>query len=276
MSQEIQKIQKLRKLTNIGIVKCKKALIESKGDFNLAVKILRNMGEKISRNYNLKNTKEGVVFIKINKKKNSGIIISLACETDFVVKNELFQNLGEKISELTLSVLPDSILDIGKIKNEEGQTVNENIISLINKLGEKIKIKEYYKIRGDLIISYLHSNKKIGVLLELNKTKNLQDNDLYKDIAMQVAAMNPIAINKEDINSEIINKEIEIIKTNLIEKNIKDSILNNIVNGKIKKFYQENTLLNQKFIKDNSISILNYINKIDKELKIKKYKKIIF
>jgi len=275
MSQEIQKIQKLRKLTNIGIVKCKKALIESKGDFNLAVKILRKMGEKISRNYNLKNTKEGVVFIKINKNKNSGIIISLACETDFVVKNKLFQNLGEEISELTLSVLPDNILDIGKIKNQEGQTVNENIISLINKLGEKIKIKEYYKIEGDLVISYLHSNKKIGVLLELNKTKNLKDN-LYKDIAMQVAAMNPIAINEEDVDSKIINKEIEIIKTNLVKKNIKDSILNNIISGKIKKFHQENTLLNQKFIKDNSISILNYINKIDKELKIKKYKKIIF
>lgn len=271
----IEKIQKLRKVTGIGILNCKKALIKSKGDFDLAIEILRKMGKKISQKHSLKNTKikEGTIFIKINKEKNCGVIILLACETDFVCKNELFQNMGEKIANSALQYLPKNISGIKKIKINK-KKINSNITSLINKLGEKIEIQDYKKIiKGKLIISYLHNNNKIGVLLELNKIKHNSIEEVGKNVAMQIAAMNPIAVDKKNIKEKIIKKEIEIIK-NTIDKNKNKKITEKIIKNKIDKFYEENVLLNQKFVKDNSINISEYIKNINEKIKIKKFEKI--
>merc|ERR1712078_128210 len=225
MGMPIEKIQKLRKITGVGILNCKKALIKSKGNFDLAIEILRKMGKKISQKHSSKNTKvkEGIVFVKINKKKNCGVMILLACETDFVCKNELFQKIGREITSLTLKYLPKNISSIKKIKNKE-KKISQNIISLMNKLGEKIEIKNYKKISGKLIIPYLHNNNKIGVLIELNKTKEKSIEEIGKNIAMQIAAMNPIVIEKKKIKEKIIKKEIEIVK-NTIEKNKNTNII---------------------------------------------------
>lgn len=260
-------INNLRKKTGAGIVDCKKALLKSHGNFDKAISILQEKGKKI---YNLRSknsTKNGVIFIKINKNNNFGVIISLLCETDFVAKNNAFIELGENI-------INNIFLNFGNFQNVydikiNTLTIRDLIINLILKLREKITIGFFYVLYSQLVISYLHE-KKIGVLLGLvnksNKLINFQD---LKYIVMQIASMKPIDI--QGIDKSIINNEKNKVE-NLKNKN--KNILDLIINGKICRFIKENTLINQKFIKNNDQIVFQYLISISPYINLNFFKRL--
>ncbi len=262
----INSIVKLRNKTGAGFADCKNALINSSGDIDKAIIFLRKLGAKILSNRSVNNSNEGCIFIKINNKKDIGIILSLNCETDFVAKNRNFIKLGECISDIALSNLPKKLDKLLNIKFNN-LSVNDMILDHISTLGEKIFISKYNMMTNHNIISYIHSNKKIGVMLSFNKSfKEIEV--IGKNIAMQIAAMQPIAIDIKDININIINNEIDIINNQFDNKHISEVVKNNIIKGKLKKFYENNVLLEQPFIKDNKILIKDLIKSIDRNLLI--------
>ncbi len=263
----------LRQKTGAGIMDCKTALVQAKGVFDAAVDILRKRGQKISNKRADRETLEGSVFTKTNDLGTSGVILSLTCETDFVAKNDTFISLGNKILDIALQNGSDSIDGLLKLPMK-GTSVQETITNEIGKIGEKIDIKEYKKLDAPLVISYIHAGNTLGVLagFEGNEDIKKQDSiDACKGVAMHIAAMNPLALSKEDLNKDIVKKEFEIAKEQAKQQGKPDAITEKIAQGKLNKFYKDNTLLDQLYVKDNSTSIQKFLDSVSKGLKIEKY-----
>ena len=263
-------VNKLRKSTGAGIMDCKKALVEANGDFNLAIENLRKKGQKIAAKRADRESSEGAVIARINSEYNSGVIISLNCETDFVGKNESFVSLAFRIAELALEVNNKEEL----LKSEfESMTVQEKLIEQTGVIGEKLEIGSFEKINSSYVGSYIHAGNKIATIVGLS---NKFDNsiDVAKNLCMQAAAMNPVALNEDGVSKEVIEKEIEIAKEQLRSEGKPEEMLENIAKGKLKKFFKENTLINQAFIKDNKISVNDYIKSVNSECSITDFKRV--
>jgi elongation factor Ts len=273
MSISINQINNLRKKTGAGILDCKKALLKSSGDFDKAIDIVRTMGKTFHDSN--REVSEGSVFIKVNNDNNSALIMSLLCETDFVSNNPLFKKMGEDLAS-------HLFFSFDNVKNTYDIKSTENLITkFTSRFKEKIKIGFCYKLSSELIISYLHNKGQIGVLLGLSGLKNHNKETLnsLRDVSMQIASMNPISIDVKDIKLSILEKEEKIIRETL-EKQKNDkilndkSILNKVVKGKLDKFIKDNTLLNQKFVKDNSKTVSDYLNSISKNISITSFKRL--
>ena len=263
-------VNKLRKSTGAGIMDCKKALVEANGDFNLAIENLRKKGQKIAAKRADRESSEGAVIARVNSEYNSGVIISLNCETDFVAKNESFVSLAVRIAELALEVNNKEEL----LKSElESMTVQEKLIEQTGVIGEKLEIGSFEKINSSYVGSYIHAGNKIATIVGLS---NKFDNsiDVAKNLCMQAAAMNPVALNEDGVSKEVIEKEIEIAKEQLRSEGKPEEMLENIAKGKLKKFFKENTLINQAFIKDNKISVNDYIKSVNSECSITDFKRV--
>ena len=263
-------VNKLRKSTGAGIMDCKKALVEANGDFNLAIENLRKKGQKIAAKRADRESSEGAVIARVNSEYNSGVIISLNCETDFVAKNESFVSLAVRIAELALEVNNKEEL----LKSEfESMTVHEKLIEQTGVIGEKLEIGSFEKINSSYVGSYIHAGNKIATIVGLS---NKFDNsiDVAKNLCMQAAAMNPVALNEDGVSKEVIEKEIEIAKEQLRSEGKPEEMLENIAKGKLKKFFKENTLINQAFIKDNKISVNDYIKSVNSECSIADFKRV--
>ncbi|WP_185872044.1 translation elongation factor Ts [Blattabacterium cuenoti] len=273
MKISVFQINKLRKITGIGIMDCKNALINSNGNIDEAIHILRKKGEKIAINRSLFQMKDGVIISQINSNFTSGTIIGISCETDFLSKNLEFLNFSFMLSKKSLEFYTkeDFLKSFLHDKNYHG-SVKDIIINKMGVVGEKIELKIFERIDSPFVMNYTHNNYKIATLIGLSSKINVS---IAKNIAMHIAAMNPIAINKEGIPNILLEKEIDIIK-NQIKKEIKsDKIKQKIIKGKIQKFILDNTLLNQKFIKNNKISIQEYLNKNNNNnLKINFFKRV--
>ena len=264
-------VNKLRKSTGAGMMDCKKALEESSGNFELAIEILRKKGRKVAANRADRDSSEGVAIARVSSDKTMGIIISLNCETDFVAKNNTYIQLANKLADLALGFsTKESFLSS---KFDDKLTVNEKLTEQTGVIGEKIEIGSFKFLEANYIGSYIHAGNKIASIVGLSyKDDNAEK--VSKNIAMQVAAMNPIALDEHGVSKDILDKEIEIAKDQLRQQGKPEAMLDNIVKGKIKRFLKDNTLVNQIFIKDNKINVSQYAFSINPKFSITGFERI--
>lgn len=265
-------IKNLRKKTGSGIMDCKKALIESKGDFQKAIEILRINGKQIALSLSHRETNEGVLIAKVNREETQGVIIGLSCETDFVAKNSDFIQLANKFAEIAISCRnKDDLLNkfIGNLP------IKEKLIEQTGVIGEKIDLCFFEKLSASFVSFYVHNGNKIASLVGLSSApKGVQE--VAKNLAMQVAAMNPIALNKKKLSPDILHKEKEIAKEQSRKEGKPENMIEKISQGKLNKFFAENLLLDQKFIKNNKLSVIEYVKKFNSNIQITDYKRLSF
>ncbi|MEM8998855.1 MAG: translation elongation factor Ts [Bacteroidota bacterium] len=263
-------VNKLRKTTGAGMMDCKNALVEADGDFEKAIEILRKKGQKVAAKRADRESAEGAAIAKVNAENNSGIIISLNCETDFVAKNESFVSLANELANLALDF--DSKDDF-LAAQYNGMTVGEKLTEQTGVIGEKIEIGSFEKLTAPFVGSYIHAGNKIATLVGLSATVNGVA-EAAKDVAMQAAAMNPVALNEEGVDQAVIDKEIEIAKDQLRQEGKPEAMLENIAKGKLKRFFKDNTLINQAFIKDNKQSVAQYVKSVDSSLEVTGFSRV--
>jgi elongation factor Ts len=252
---------------------CKKALTEANGDFEEAVVILRKKGQKVSASRADREANEGVVVAMSDATGSFGILVEVTCETDFVAKNEDFGQLARRVAQLAMDN-KFTTLDQLQSAGIDGITVAEKMIEYTGKIGEKIEISHYEVIKGETVVPYIHSNGKLGVLVGMVNTSGAQVEEAGKDVAMQIAAMNPVAVDKDGVDASMIEREIEIGKEQARAEGKPEEMLEKIALGKLQKFYKESTLLSQQFVKDNSVSIAQYLNNVSKGLTVNAFKRI--
>lgn len=250
-----QEVNKLRKATGAGMMDCKKALVEAEGDFEKAIEILRKKGQKVAAKRADRESSEGAVIASVNSNNTKGAIVSLNCETDFVAKNEDFVKLAKELAALAVDF--DSKEDFLS-GNLNGVTVSEKLLEQTGVIGEKIEIGGFEKIEAPFVGSYIHAGNKIATLVGLSAAVDNAD-VAAKDVAMQAAAMNPVALNEDGVDAAVIEKEIEIAKDQLRAEGKPEAMLDNIAKGKLKRFFKDNTLVNQAFIKDSKVSVADYV-----------------
>lgn len=259
-------------MTGAGMMDCKKALVEADGDFDKAIEILRKKGQKVSASRSDRETTEGAVFVKASEDKKEAVLISLNCETDFVAKNEDFLNAGQQILDVAFQHRPASIEELKQL-TINGLTVGDKVTEMVGKIGEKIEIGAYEVLKGDMVVTYVHAGNKLGVLVALENVNDAAE-EAGKDVAMQIAAMNPIAVDKDDVDQTTIDRELEIGKEQARAEGKPENMLDKIAQGKLNKFFKENTLMNQAYVKDPNQSIAQYLNSVNKGMKVTKFKRI--
>jgi elongation factor Ts len=257
-------VSKLRKMTGAGMMDCKNALEESHGNFDQAVEIIRKKGQLVASKRADRDATEGVVLAKVNNSGTFGAMIVLNCETDFVAKNEDFIKFAQEILDLALDKRPS---DLPALKNLQfgDRSVGDRVTEQVGIIGEKLDLSYYARIEASQVIPYIHPGNKLATLAGLNKVVDVK---VGKDIAMQVAAMNPVAVDRSDVPSRIIEKEREIGKEQARNEGKSENMLDKIAEGKLNKFFKESTLLNQDFTKDSTKTIRQYLQEIDKELTV--------
>jgi elongation factor Ts len=268
-----QDVNKLRQMTGAGMMDCKKALTEAEGDFEKAIEILRKKGQKVSASRSDRDAKEGSVFIKVSDDKKEAVLIALNCETDFVAKNEEFQSLGKLIAETAYANKPadkEALLNI-KVGS---LTLNDKIVELVGKIGEKIEVSEYILMRGETVVPYIHAGSKLGVLVSLKGINGKDVTEAGKDVGMQIAAMNPVAVDEKSVDRSLIDKELEIAKAQILAEGKPENMVEKIAQGKLNKFFKESTLLHQAFVKDNSKTVAQYLDSVSKGLTVAEFKRV--
>jgi elongation factor Ts len=265
-------VKNLREQTGAGMMDCKKALTEANGDFEKAVEILRLQGQKLSIKRADREAKEGAVIALVNADNTVGIVVRLSCETDFVSKNENFVDFTKSIATLALNNLPDSKDALLALPYDSTLSIGEKVTEQLGVIGEKIEVAEYEKISAPMVTSYIHMGNRAGVIVGLNKAGDFELPG--KDVAMQIAAMKPIAVDENGVSSDIIQKEIEIGKELARQEGKPEEMLEKIAQGKLAKFYKENTLLPQAFVKDSKLSVADYLKTFDKELTVVEFKHV--
>ncbi|NIK73524.1 elongation factor Ts [Thermonema lapsum] len=272
MAITAQDVNKLRQMTGMGMMDCKKALQEAEGDFDKAIEILRKKGEKISLKRADNETKEGVVFIYNNGTEAAAFAFS--CETEPVAKNTEFRSLGKAILEAVKANKPKTKEEVENLTLASGQTAKEAITELIGKIGEKLTISDYVFYTGEKIVEYLHSNEKVGVLVVFEGVGGADLSETGKDIAMQIAAMKPIAIDKDDVDPAIVEKELEVGREQARQEGKPENIIEKIAQGKLNKFFQEHTLLNQQFVKDDKKTVAQVLKEAAPTAKVVAFKRL--
>ncbi len=262
-------VSKLRKSTGAGMMDCKKALQESNGDFEKAVEIIRKKGQAVANKRADREATEGVVLAKVNNDATLGAMIVLNCETDFVAKNQDFVNFAKQILDIAVSENPEDVKSL-KQKKFEDKSIEEKVVEQIGIIGEKIELAYYEKVEAAMVIPYIHPGNKLATLVGFSKKTDLQTG---KDVAMQVAAMNPVAVDKNDVPADVIEKEKEIGKEQARLEGKPENILDKIAEGKLQKFFKEGTLLNQDFTKDSKKTVRQYLQEKDKELEVVTFKR---
>ena len=257
-------VNKLRQTTGAGMMDCKKALVEAEGDFEKAIEILRKKGQKVAANRADRESSEGAAIAKVNSANTSGVVISLNCETDFVAKNDSFVTLANELAELALGF---DIKEDFLAADFKGLTVSEKLIEQTGVIGEKIEIGGFKRLSAPFVGSYIHAGNKIATLVGLSAVVDGAD-VAAKDVAMQAAAMNPVALNEEGVDQSIIDKEIEIAKDLLRQEGKPEAMLDNIAKGKLTRFFKDNTLVNQDFIKDSKQSVAQYVKSVAPNLEV--------
>ncbi len=266
-------IQKLRELTGAGMMDCKKALEESNGDFEAAQDWLRKKGIAKAAKREEREAKEGVVVAITNADQTRGVVLSLNCETDFVAINANFVAMTNKIAQIALENFPATLEASLALPYEGSVTIAEKVGEQNGIIGEKIELSRYEPLTGAQILTYNHSNNKRSVLVAFNKSDNAFE-QAGRDVAMQIAAMNPVSVSRDDVDPKIVEKEIEIGKELARNEGKAEEMLEKIALGRLNKFFQESTLLSQKFVKNNDVTVDQYLKSLDKELTVTGFKHI--
>lgn len=262
MSIKAADVAKLRKAMGAGMMDCKNALVEAEGDFDKAVEIIRKKGMAIANKRADREATEGVVLAKVSENGKLGAMISLNCETDFVAKNDSFVAFAGKILDVAIANNPAD-LEALKAMDLEGRKIEEHVTEQTGVIGEKIDLSYFGKIEAEAAVAYIHAGNKLATLIGFNKEVDVQ---MGRDVAMQAAAMAPIAVDKDGVAEDVIAKELEIGKEKARLEGKPEAMLDKIAQGRLGKFFKETTLLNQDFVKDNKMSVKQYLASADKDL----------
>ncbi len=265
-------VNKLRQQTGAGMMDCKKALTEANGDFEAAIDYLRKKGAKVAASRQDRESNEGVVIAKTTADGKRGVVVEFNCETDFVAKNADFIAFANSIADLAVEKNPASVEELLSLELD-GEKLADTIISKTGTIGEKVGVSKYETVTGEKVIAYIHGNYRLGVLVALSSNPAGAD-EVGKDVAMQIAAMNPVAIDKNDVDSKTIEKELEIAKDQIRAEGKPEEMVEKIAAGKLNKFYKDSTLLNQEFVKDSSKSVAQFLNDVDKGLTVTAFKRV--
>ena len=266
-------VNKLRQMTGAGMMDCKNALVETQGDFEAAVDYLRKKGAKIAAKRADREATEGCVIAMVNESRSAGVIVLLACETDFVAKNEAFVELAKSITSLAMDNKPAD-LDAVKALSLNGVAVADRLMDEVAKIGEKIDVTKYELVEGSNVVSYIHGSNRMGVLVEMNNAATDANMVAGKDVAMQIAAMNPVAVNRDSVDANTIERELEIGREQARAEGKPEAMIDRIASGKLEKFFKESTLIAQDFVKDGSMTVEKYLSSVEPGLTVTRFKRV--
>ncbi len=267
-----QQVNELRKITGAGMMDCKKALVESEGDLEKAIDILRKKGQKVAAKRADREASEGVVLAKVSDDKKFAAAVMINCETDFVAKNQDFIAFVQSVIDLAIAHKAQNIEELNALKLGD-ITVKEAVVEKTGVIGEKIQLGQYEVVTGESTYAYIHPGNRIAAIAALNKAGE-QFAEAGHDVVMQIAAMAPVAVDKDRVPEEVIQRELEIGKEQARQEGKPEAMIEKIATGKLNKFFKENTLLNQAFIKDSKKSVQQYLQGFDKDLTVTDFKRL--
>jgi elongation factor Ts len=273
MSITAKAVNELRKITGAGMMDCKKALQEADGDQEKAIDILRKKGQKISAKRADRDAAEGAIIALSSDDHSYGVVVEVNCETDFVAKNDDFVSFATQVAQTALDNKPAD-LDALKSLEIDGKSISEHLTDQMGKIGEKIEVGSYELMTGDAVVSYIHAGNKLGVLVALNKSANDDVVQAGKDVAMQIAAMNPVGVDENDVPDELKEREMEIGREQARAEGKPDNLVDKIAMGKLNRFYKDNTLLKQPFVKDSSKSVEKMLDEVEGGLSVSGFKRV--
>lgn len=265
-------VNKLRQQTGAGMMDCKNALTEANGDFEQAVDILRKKGQKIAAKRGENEAKEGLVFAQTTTDAKTGVVLALNCETDFVAKNDGFRNFVQSLVDVALKNLPTTAEELKSLKYDDRLTVEEKITEQVGVIGEKLDLSSYAVLKADTVVAYNHPGNQLATLVALNSGSEPAI-EAGRQVAMQVAAMNPIALNKDGVDARTIEREIEVGKELAIQEGKPVDMAEKIAQGRLAKFFKENTLLSQEFVRDNKVTVEQFLNSTEKGLTVTDFRR---
>jgi elongation factor Ts len=262
-------INKLRQQTGAGMMDCRKALVESNGDFEAAIDYLRKKGQKVAALRGDREAKEGVVIAKTTEDNKTGYIINVSCETDFVSKNAEYIAFAQSIMDAAITNNVNNVEELNAVKIGN-ETIADKLNEQVAKIGEKISVSRFEKIEAPYVAAYIHGSYRMGVLVGFNKANE----EAGKDVAMQIAAMNPIAIDAALVPQETIERERNIAIEQIKAEGKPADMAEKIAAGKVNKFFKESTLMAQAFVKDGNKSVGDFLKGLDPELKVVAFKRV--
>ncbi|MDX2359923.1 MAG: translation elongation factor Ts [Crocinitomicaceae bacterium] len=266
-------VNKLRKQTGAGMMDCKNALVETDGDFESAVDVLRKKGQKVAAKRGDNETKEGLIYAQATDTGNSGVVLALSCETDFVAKNADFQAFVQSLVDVAMANMPASTDELMGLAYNEKLSVSEKITEQVGVVGEMLVISGYETMNADSVVAYNHPGNQLATLVGLNSGSDAAV-DAGKQVAMQVAAMNPLALNKDGIDQATIDREIEVGKDLAIQEGKPAEMADKIAMGRLNKFFKENTLLSQPFVRDNKVTVEQFLSGTESDLTVVDFKRV--
>lgn len=263
-------VNALRKTTGAGMMDCKKALVEADGDSEKAIEILRKKGQKVAAKRADRDAAEGAIIAKVSEDGTFGAVVRISCETDFVSKNEAFVAFVTEIAEKAVA---EKVADAETLKKIEinGVAIETIVLDQLTKIGEKIEIVEYQTISAAKVFAYIHTGNRLATIMGVNKADVADIDTMGKEVNMQIAAMAPVALDKDGVDADIIKREIEIGMDQARQEGKPEAMLEKIAMGKLNKFYKENTLLAQPFVRDNKQSVEQYLKSADKDLTVTEF-----
>jgi elongation factor Ts len=266
-------VNKLRQQTGAGMMDCKNALVESNGDFEAAVDILRKKGQKIAAKRGDNDAKEGVIFAEVTNGGKTGVALKLNCETDFVAKNDEFRNFVDSLLKVAIAKLPATVEELKALPYDDRLSVDEKITEQIGVIGEKLDLSGYEVVNAQRVVVYNHPGNQLATIVALNSDSEVAE-DAGKQVAMQVAAMNPIALNKDGVDSRTIERELEVGKELAIQEGKPADMADKIAQGRLGKFFKENTLMSQDFVRDNKMTVEQFLTSTEAGLTVIDFKRI--
>lgn len=265
-------VNKLRQQTGAGMMDCKNALVEANGDFDAAVDILRKKGQKVAAKRGENEASEGLVFAQTSADNKVGVLLTLNCETDFVAKNDTYRNFVQSLVDIAMNNLPATAEELKALKYDDKLTVEEKITEQVGVIGEKLDLSGYAVLKGEAVVAYNHPGNQLATLVALNAGTETAV-EAGRQVAMQVAAMNPIALDKNGVDARTIEREIEVGKELAIQEGKPAEMAEKIAQGRLNKFFQENTLLSQQFVRDNKVTVEQFLNSTEKGLTVTEFKR---
>jgi len=263
MSISAKQVKELRDATGVGMMDCKEALQEADGDFDEAVSILRKKGQEVASDRSTKEADEGLIVTAVADDGKTAAIVEVNCETDFVARNDEFQSFADRVAERVLAAAPSDLDELKALSYEDDATIEDELVALTGKIGEKLAIRRFDLLKSDdgPIISYIHPGSKLGVLVDVDGEGDLED--AGRDVAMQVAALDPIAVTRDEVPEDVIEEEKDVARESAINEGKPEHVIDQIVEGKLDRFFEDHVLLEQAFVKDSSVSVQEMLDDAD-------------
>jgi elongation factor Ts len=255
MSVSAKQVKELRDATGVGMMDCKEALQETDGDFEEAVSLLRKKGQEVASDRAAAEADEGLVVTAVSGDGHAGAIVEINCETDFVARNDDFQSFAETVAERVLAERPADLDALEALSYEDDVTVEDELVALTGRIGEKLTIRRFDVLESDggQIVSYVHPGSRLGVLVEVHGDGDVED--AGRDVAMQVAALEPIAVTRDEVPDDVKQEEREVAREAAVNEGKPEHVIDNIVEGKLERFFEDHVLVEQAFVKDSSVSV---------------------